>query len=138
VYDQVAYDTDDTYMDFKGDLCWPNPTWGFDIPDEPCSIVQLTSFIPVHYADEVSGIPFVPEIKAKRYIVVRMADNSLYQTVIAPYIDTNMLYMFVPANSYKAEKINKFANPERPAMHNAISWVSGKGGELNFFVKNKD
>lgn len=117
----------------RGELCSP-VVLGTPYYDE-CQIFWKHDVAPVRYADVESGIPFVPEVKANRYIVVRISDAFYGSVAVLPYIKSNMIYAYIPAFGYKAEHLNRFAPADKPLVSNTIPFVAGRNSEANFFVK---
>ncbi|MCZ4310965.1 hypothetical protein AB6D66_00185 [Vibrio pomeroyi] len=119
----------------KGGACWPI-MHGKEKYDE-CQIFWKHDVAPVRYADAASGLPFEPEEKANRYIVVRISDAFYGSSVVLPYLKSNMIYAYVPAFGYKAEHLNRFAPADKPMVSNKIPFIAGKNSEANFFIKLK-
>jgi hypothetical protein len=88
--------------------------------------------LPVRYATTKEGMPFEPSVEAEKYIVVRITDASYRSAVLLPFLQTEMMYGYVPTLGYKAEQINRIA-PN--AVHADIPYVAGKTPKASFFIR---
>ncbi|MDW2323229.1 hypothetical protein R7127_23465 [Vibrio sp. 1159] len=119
----------------KGGACWPVMLG--DAKYGECNLFPKYSVDVVRYATEQSGIPFNPDIKADRYIIVRLTDGLLNTATFLPFIKTNMVSAYVPAMGYKAEHLNRFSPSDKPLVSQDTPFVIRKGNP-NFFVKVKN
>lgn len=118
----------------KGGACWPI-MHGKEKYGE-CTLFYGNVVGVVRYATPESGLPFEPEVKAKRYIVVRYSDANLNTAVMLPYLKSNMVSVYVPAMGYKAEHLNRFAPQDKPIVSKDAPFVLNNG-DMNFFIKVK-
>ncbi|HHY0525241.1 TPA: hypothetical protein ACVU4L_001896 [Vibrio parahaemolyticus] len=116
----------------KGGACWP--VMHGDAKYGECNLFPKYSVDVVRYATKESGIPFNPDVKADRYIIVRLTDGLLNTATFLPFIETNMVSAYVPAMSYKAEHLNRFSPSDKPLVSQDTPFVIRKGVP-NFFVK---
>lgn len=94
------------------------------------------TYHPIRYATPESGLIFEPEVNAKRYIVATtVANGYFHQAMYIPYIDTNMIFTYVPAKEdvgISAEYVTNL-NPDLflpvPSVRNLDT--------IDFFVKVK-
>ncbi|EPR7484011.1 hypothetical protein ACU8KO_002636 [Vibrio alginolyticus] len=114
----------------KGEVCYPveigKPEY------DGCQMFWTQNTLPVRYATAEEGLPFEPSVKAEKYIVVRITDARYRSAVLLPFLQTDMMYAYVPALGYKAEQINRIA-PN--AVHADIPYVAGKEPKVSFFIK---
>lgn len=119
----------------KGSSCWPVMHGSEKF--EECQMFWTQNIAPIRYADSSAGLPFEPEVKANRYIVVRLTDAFYGSVAALPYLNSNMVYAYVPAFGYKAEHLNRFAPADKPLVSNQVPFIAGKNSEANFFIKLK-
>lgn len=116
----------------KGGACWP--VMHGDEKYGECNLFPSYSAEVVRYATKESGIPFNPDIKSDRYIVVRLTDGLLNTATFLPFMETNMVSAYVPAMGYKAEHLNRFSPSDKPLVSKDTPFVMQKGVP-NYFIK---
>lgn len=119
----------------KGSSCWP--VMHGDAKYDECNLFVGNLLNVVRYATPESGLPFTPEVKANRYIIVRYTDAMYKMVGLLPYLKTNMVSVFMPAMGYKAEHLNRFSSSDKPLVSQDTPFVIRKGNP-NFFVKVKN
>lgn len=135
---------DDSTFETKitGDSCNPIVQWlggdKFDY-DSTCQLFWSGNVFPQNYATVESGIPFTPEVKAVRYIVVRITDINYLSVGVLAHLKSNMIHAYVPIGGYRAlsEHLGRFAPKDEPIFHKTIPFVMSKNKTFNFFLKQK-
>ncbi|MGI2184798.1 hypothetical protein ACRN9F_21535 [Shewanella oncorhynchi] len=114
----------------KGEVCYPVQIGKPDY--NGCQMFWTQNTQPVRYATTKEGLPFKPSVNAEKYIVVRITDASYRTAVLLPFLQTDMMYAYMPAMGYKAEQVNRLA-PN--VAHPEIPYVAGKDPKVSFFIK---
>ena len=106
--------------------------------EKECAMFITGNTLPIRYASSQVGLPFEPSIKANRYIVVRIADTSLTSAGILPFLQTDMMYAYIPGPSASQGAILDGVNSLAPnTMVRYTPYVLGQGQKAYPFVKVK-
>lgn len=99
-----------------------------------CKVLGGQGLWTIRYANESVGTPFEPSVKAEKYIVARFSDTLYRSAVLLKYLQTDMMYAFVPAFGHRTNNINKIVSDT--AFRNT-PYVMGKNNTRHFFIKKE-